>query len=138
MAKRKRKFTYAFSKAQLQLTIEALLMARSGGAHCEVFLIEESGVEHKFEGISDDGQIDTLVDRLEASNTGYEIKLSPTGKMYTRTEDKTIESTINALNNSLGEIEEAETEELDKMAAEAVPRVIEDIYRFLSDEPKPS
>jgi len=135
MGKRKRKFTYAFSKMQLQITIEALLMARSNGAHCEVLLIEESGVEHKFDGISDDGGIDNLVDSLEASHTGYEIKLSPTGRLYTRSEDKSIETTINALNYSLGQLEEAETEEMDKLAAEAAPQVIADIYKFLSDEP---
>ena len=135
MTKRKRKFTYAFSKTQLQLTIEALLMARSAGAHCEVLLIEESGVEHKFGGISSDGTIDRLVDDLEASNTGYEIQLRPTGKPYTRTEDKSIEATINALNDSLGEIEEAETAEMEKLAAEAAPQVIEDIYKYLHDGP---
>lgn len=138
MAKRKRKFTYAFSKTQLQLTIEALLMARSAGAHCEVLLIEESGTEHKFAGIASDGTIDRLVDELEASNTGYEIQLRPTGTPYTRTEDKSIETTINALNDSLGEIEEAETVEMEKIAAEALPKVLEDIYTYLYDEPKPN
>lgn len=138
MAKRKRKFTYAFSKTQLQLTIEALLMARSAGAHCEVLLIEESGIEHKFAGIASDGSIDRLVDELEASNTGYEIQLRPTGKPYTRTEDKSIETTINALNDSLGEIEEAENVEMEKLAAEAAPKVIEEIYKYLYDEPKPN
>jgi len=138
MAKRKRKFTYAFNKTQLQLTIEALLMARSAGAHCEVLLIEESGIEHRFAGIASDGSIDRLVDELDASNTGYEIQLRPTGKPYTKSEDKNIETTINALNDSLGIIEEAETAETERLAAEALPKVLEDIYTYLYDEPKPS
>jgi len=136
MAKRKRKFTYALSKTQLQLTIEALLMARSAGAHCEVLLIEESGTEHKFGGIANDGSIDRLVDNLESNGTGYEIRLQPTGKPYTRSEDKSIEQTINALNDSLGQLEEAEQAEIEKLAADSTPEVVEALYKMLENESK--
>jgi len=134
MTKRKRKFTYALSKTQLQLTIEALLMARSAGAHCEVLLIEESGMEHRFGGIANDGSIDRLVDDLERNGTGYEIRLRPTGKPYTRSEDRSIEQTINALNDSLGQLEEAEEAEMDKLAADATPEVVEALYKMLENE----
>lgn len=136
MAKRKRKFTYALSKVQIQLTIEALLMARSAGAHCQVKIIEESGEEHTFEGITNDGRIDKIVDKLEQDGIGYQIQLNPTGVPYTRSEDKSIEATINCLNDSLGEIEEAESAEMEKVAAAEAPQLIEKLYEMLESEGK--
>lgn len=133
MGKRKRRFTYLLNKAQIQLVIEALLMARSSGAHCEVLLTEESGKEHKFEGISFDAGIDELVDNLDASGVDYQIRLLPTGKSYTAYEDKSIEQTINLLNESLGEIEQSEENEIKKKASEALPQLMDDINKFLKD-----
>jgi hypothetical protein len=135
MAKRKRKFTYSLSKTQLQLTIEALLMARSAGAHCQVSVVEESGREHTFAGIINDGTIDRLVDELDRDGTAYEIRLVPTGTPYTRSEDRSIEMTITALNASLGELEAIEEAETQKIASDAAPKLIESLYLYLYDTP---
>lgn len=131
MARRKKRFTYSFSKKQIQLTIEALLIARSAGAHAEVIVTEEGGKEHRFRGIVSDGSIDDLVDDLEKSGVNYEIQLNATGDPYSRAEDKSLEQTINALNDSLGEIEEAEAEEAERIALEATPDLIEELYKML-------
>lgn len=131
MARRKKRFTYAFSKKQIQLTIEALLIARSAGAHAEVVVTEESGKEHRFRGIVSDGSIDNLVDKLESDGVDYEIQLNATGDPYSRAEDKSLEQTINALNDSLGEIEEAEAQEAERVASEATPELIEELYKML-------
>ena len=122
-----------FTKTQIQLTIEALLMARSAGAHAIVLITDDSGVEHKFDGIVSDGSIDNLVDDLEAKGTGYDISLTATGRPYSRSEDRSIEQTINALSDTLGQIEEEENAEIEKMAAIEAPKVIEEIYKYLTD-----
>lgn len=96
-------------------------------------LTEESGKEHKFEGISFDAGIDELVDNLDASGVDYQIRLLPTGKSYTAYEDKSIEQTINLLNESLGEIEQSEENEIKKKASEALPQLMDDINKFLKD-----
>lgn len=114
-----------------------MLMARSAGAHAEVVVIEEGGEEHRFEGIVSDGTIDNLLEKLDQKGVGYDVQLMPTGKPYSKMEDKSIETTINALNDSLGEIEADEAEEAAKTAASAAPDLIDEIYRFLSgDSPK--
>ena len=134
MARRKRKFTYSLSKTQLQLVIEALLMARSAGAHAEVVVTAENGEEHRFDGIVSDGTIDHLLEKFDSKGVGYDVQLIPTGKPYTKSEDKSIEMTINALNDSLGEIEAAEEAEAEKTAAEAVTGLVEEIYKFLGQK----
>jgi hypothetical protein len=134
VARRKRKFTYSLSKTQLQLVIEALLMARSAGAHAEVVVIAETGEEHRFDGIVSDGTIDNLLEKFDDKGVGYDVQLMPTGRPYTKSEDKSIEVTINALNDSLGEIEAAEEAEAEKAAADAVPDLIDQIYKFLGEK----
>lgn len=109
-------------------------MARSAGAHAEVVVTAETGEEHRFEGIVSDGTIDNLLEKFDDKGVGYEVQLMPTGKPYTRSEDKSIEVTINALNESLGEIEEAEAAEAEKAAADAVPELIDEIYKFLGEK----
>lgn len=134
MAKRRKKFTYLMSKSQIQLIIEALLIARSSGAHAKVYVNAEDGESHVFNGIVNDGSIDKLVDKYEADGCDYEVKLTAEGVPYDRSEDKILEQTINLFNESLGEIEQAEEEAASKKAAAETPELINKLYEMLESE----
>lgn len=136
MAGRKKKFSYSLSKRQIQLVIEALLIARSSGMHAKVFVENENGESHEFEGIVGDGSIDRLVDKYESEGVDYQVRIDASGEPYSISEDKLLEQTINMLNTSLGEIESAEEQEAIKKAAAETPILIEKLYEMLDEQEK--
>lgn len=114
--------------------IEALLIARSCGAHAQVVVENEKGESHTFNGIASDGSIDNLVEKYETEGFDYEVRLTATGKPYDVAEDKLLEQTINVLNESLGEIEHAEELAAAKKAATETPELIARLYEMLDQE----
>ena len=123
-----------FSKSQLELVIEALLVARTFRRKAVVKLFYEDGDTRQFDVVDTDDPRGMIDEEESLIDESAEISIVPEGREYTDAEFSELGEMINDLTELLEDVEESEAKHNEISAKMAMPSVIDDIYKLLEGE----
>lgn len=123
-----------FSKSQLELVIEALLVARTFKRKAVVKLFYENGDAEQFDVVETSDPRGMIDDDLSLVDESAGIFIVPEGRGYTDSEFSELGEMINDLTELLEEVEKSEAKHNEISAKIAMPSVIDNIYKLLDGE----